>query len=56
MRLKENNGKTKQTRKNFFKGLRKEENLDESTFNVWKSELQNNLPTFWESMIDPRRK
>ena len=56
MHLKENNKNTKQVRKNFFKGLRKEGDLDESTFNDWKSELQKDLPTFWESMMDSRRK
>jgi len=25
-------------------------NLDESTFSLWKSELQKELPSFWESM------
>jgi len=54
--LKENNKKTREARKNFFKGLRKEGDLDESTFDVWKSELQKDLPTFWESMTDSRRK
>ena len=54
--MKEINKKTKDVRKNFFKGLRKEEYLDESTFYVWKTELQKDLPTFWESMTGSRRK
>lgn len=56
MRLKENSKKTKEAHKTFFKGLRKEGDLDESTFDIWKSELQKDLPTFWESMTDSRRK
>jgi len=34
----------------FFKNQRKEVELDEGTFSMWKSELQNNLPQFWEAM------
>jgi len=30
--------------------LKNEADLDESTFNVWKSELERELPTFWASM------
>ena len=27
------------------------EDIDENTFNIWKSELQKELPSFWEVMI-----
>ena len=35
------------------------EELDDPTFTLWKSELQKELPMFWESIeepIKPRRK
>ena len=46
---------TKDTQANFFKNS-KDMELDDSTFNMWKSELQKELPTFWESMSDFRRR
>ena len=46
---------TKDARANFFKNSKGIE-LDDSTFNMWKSELQKELPAFWESMTDFRRK
>jgi len=36
-----------------------QEELDDSAFTLWKSELQKELPMFWESMdepIKPRRR
>lgn len=30
--------------------IKNEVELDESTFDVWKFELQKELPTFWASM------
>lgn len=30
--------------------LKNEADLDEPTFDVWKSELERELPTFWASM------
>lgn len=56
MQLKENNGKINNTRKNFFKGIKKERVLDGRTFDIWKTELQNNLNTFWESFSDTGRR
>ena len=35
----------------FFNNSKKEVEVDESTFNMWKSELKKELPSFWESMI-----
>ena len=46
---------TKDTRANFLKNS-KDMDVNESTFNKWKSELQKELPTFWESMTDFRRR
>ena len=43
-------GKT--TRGIFFNNFKKEEELDESAFNLWKSELKNSLPEFWQSIND----
>jgi hypothetical protein len=34
----------------FFRNFIGEENLDEVTFNMWKDELQKELPSFWEDM------
>jgi hypothetical protein len=56
MHLKENNGKIKKSRTSFFKTIKKEGTLDGPTFDVWKSELQNNLTTFWESINDSGRR
>jgi hypothetical protein len=35
-----------------IKNVNKEE-LDDSTFSVWKLELEKELPMFWESMEEP---
>ena len=43
-------------RTSFFGIIKREEELDESTFNVWKSELQKELPVFWEEMNSKRLK
>lgn len=42
-------GLTSETR-NFFRNFKKEEEIDDSTFDQWKNELQKDLPEFWESM------
>ena len=39
----------------FFKDTKAIE-LDDSTFNSWKSELKKELPAFWESMTHFRRR
>ena len=48
--LKENKGMQQQTRSKFFMNINREEDIDEYTFNMWKSELQRELPSFWDSM------
>jgi len=45
----EEKGLTQETR-NFFKNLKREEEIDDLTFDRWKTELQKDLPAFWESM------
>ena len=30
---------------------KKESQIDDRTFDIWKSELQKELPSFWEEMI-----
>jgi hypothetical protein len=40
----------KKTRGKFFNNFKKEEELDDTAFNLWKSELQNSLPEFWQSI------
>ena len=49
MHLKENNIITPEAH-SFLISLKREEELDESTFIMWKYELQKDLPNFWESM------
>ncbi len=44
------------TRSGFFKNIRKEEGLDDFTVNKWKTELQKELPSFWEAMTELQRK
>lgn len=35
---------------------RKDRNkMDESTFNIWKNELEKELPSFWEDMNNNSR-
>jgi len=41
---------SQEVRTNFFKNIKKEGDIDDVTFGVWKSELQKELPSFWESM------
>jgi len=55
MYTKRNIVSTKETRANFFKNS-KEHGLDETTFNMWKSELEKELPSFWESVNDIQEK
>jgi hypothetical protein len=50
-RLKKVEGKSKGTRTKYFKNIKREEDIDDFTFHVWKSELQKELPSFWESLI-----
>jgi len=41
-----------ENRTKFFRNGRREGEIDESTFTTWKwkTELQKELPSFWESM------
>lgn len=48
--LMEDRGITPETRI-FFKNLKREGDIDDFTFDQWKTELQKDLPHFWESMI-----
>ncbi len=51
MHVEKNNDMIPKSRTSFFRIVKREEELDESTFNMWKSELEKDLPGFWESMI-----
>jgi len=54
--LKQSNVIIKESRTSFLRSYKKEEILDDKTFNFWKNELQKELPTFWESMNNsPKR-
>ena len=50
MHMEINNDMLQDTRTSFFGRIRREEELDDSTFNNWKSELEKDLPSFWEEM------
>ena len=50
MQLREFEGMPKDTRTKFLTNIIREEDIDELTFHIWKSELQKELPTFWESI------
>jgi len=56
MHLEKNNEVIQNTRSSFFGIIKKNEELDESTFDVWKSELKKDLPTFWEEVNNHRVK
>ena len=51
MHMEKDNDKGQEFRTNFFRNAKREGELDDSTFNMWKSELEKDLPGFWESMI-----
>jgi hypothetical protein len=47
---------TNNHRDSFFSNFKKEEELDETTFKLWKNELQNQLPDFWEQINNIRKR
>jgi len=49
-KLKEDNGMQQKKNSKYFINLNREEDIDERTFEIWKSELQKELPSFWDSM------
>jgi len=53
--MKNKNNITEEALTSFFKNIKKEGELDESTFTMWKSELQKDLPYFWESITKRHR-
>lgn len=44
----------KEKRTSFLGSYKRDEKLDDETFNVWKTELLKELPSFWESMSGKR--
>ena len=52
MYLKRNHLFNDELQTHLIKNLNNEE-LDDSTFSLWKSELQKELPMFWESIEEP---
>ena len=38
------------SRTSFFGIIKREEDIDDLTFDDWKSELEKELPNFWEEM------
>ena len=51
----EEKGLTPETR-NFFKNFKKDGEIDDLTFDQWKTELEKDLQPFWESMTTKLRK
>ena len=56
MHLKRNIEKKQDINASFLRNNKQGTELDDSTFNMWKSELQKELPSFWESMSTFRRR
>jgi len=54
--LKQNSVLLRETRTSFLGNYKKEEKLDDNTFSIWKSELLKELPSFWESMSESKKK
>ncbi len=48
--MKNYNKMLENTRLRFLSSLKKDDEIDESTFTVWKSELLKELPSFWEEL------
>jgi len=56
MRMEKDNIMLQDSRTSFFGRIKREEELDETTFDDWKSELERGLPSFWEEMNGFQRK
>lgn len=50
MYMKNNIDMIQQHRPSFFRTIKREDELDDYKFNMWKLELKKDLPVFWESM------
>ena len=50
MLMEKDNELLKENRTSFFGMKKHSEEIDDSTFDSWKSELQKELPNFWEEM------
>ncbi len=49
-KLEKDDGMKQFKRSKFIAGFMGEDGIDDDTFNMWKSELQKELPSFWDSM------
>ena len=49
--MKGNNWMQNGIRTNLFGSIKSEDDIDDDTFNMWKSELHKELTSFWESII-----
>jgi len=47
---KDNEGMLMENHTKFFRNGKREGEIDDPTFTIWKTELQKELPSFWESM------
>ncbi len=56
MCLSKKNKISKNTRNRIINSLKREDELDEFTFDLWKNELKRDLPNFWESIGDLKKK
>lgn len=43
------------SRVRFFSNIPKDGDIDEFTFKIWKSELQRELPEFWQSINESKK-
>ena len=50
--LKKGEGASKEARTKYFRNIKREGDIDDFTFHIWKSELQKELSSFWESLTE----
>ncbi len=55
MYMEKDNNLLKDTRTSFLGIIKGEDDLDDSTFSTWRSELEKELPSFWEEISGSRR-
>jgi len=45
------NGMQQHNCEDILRNINRKNDIDDSTFFMWKSELQKELPSFWESIL-----
>ena len=56
MHMRNKNPYNQDPKPSIFRSLMRNEEMDESTFNVWKDELLKELPSFWEEINEGFKK